>query len=289
MNRGTQQYSVNVRIGNWVEETHLQSEKIKSFLSKRDRGELLVQKSQRMYSSLLRPVVLNSTSEFLRYGEDAQLVCSDIRFPGWNDGAGGVALSCSTSDYHSELDGMGPGCTITASPLTESCVRNCFKICGIGSNCEKGEPLMFGDMFTISPCISSKPLFVAASMPHIYTERGVSGHPALKLVDTQDVYCRWTVAYWRVSMREEAKGLPVPNGARVVLKHAATNLNAAVETDFRIATFFGDEYEVTAHSYKDVRGCEMAQNIWEFVTSSKRSGSEVDDGMNNEYKNEQTI
>ncbi|XP_060854380.1 cilia- and flagella-associated protein 161-like [Rhopalosiphum padi] len=171
---------------------------------------------------------------------------------------------------------------MTASPLTESCVRNCFKICRFGSNCEKGEPLMFGDTFTISPCISSKPLFVTAVS--LYTERGVSGHPALKLVDAQDAYCRWTVDYWRVSMREEAKGLPVPNGARVILKHIATNLNAAVETDFRIATFFGDEYEVSAHSYKDGRGCEKAQNIWEFVTSSKHSAFQDDDGTNNDTK-----
>lgn len=55
-----------------------------------------------------------------------------------------------------------------------------------------------------------QPLFVAAVMPRLYTEQGVSGHPALKLVDAQDAYCRWTVDYWRVSMREEAKGLPVP-------------------------------------------------------------------------------
>ncbi|KAL4113131.1 hypothetical protein QTP88_016814 [Uroleucon formosanum] len=238
--RDAQLYSVNVRMGNWLEETCLQSEKIKSYLAKRDRGELLVQKSQRMYASLLRPVVLNSTSEFLMYGEDVQLVCPDVRFPSWCDGSGGVALSCSSNDHNSELDGLGPGCIMTASPLTESCVRNCFKICGIGSSCEKGKPLKFGDTFAISPCVSSKPLFVAAAMPRLYAERGVSGHPVLKLVDEQDPYCRWTVAYWRTAMRREAEGLPVPNGARVVLKHNATNLNAAVETDFRIATFFGD-------------------------------------------------
>ncbi|CAI6344518.1 unnamed protein product [Macrosiphum euphorbiae] len=128
-----------------------------------------------------------------------------------------------------------------------------------------------------------QPLFVAAVMPRLYAERGVSGHPALKLVDAQDPYCRWTVAYWRTTMREEAEGLPVPNGARVVLKHNATNLNAAVETDFRIATFFGDEYEVSAHSIKDSGGREKAQNIWEFVTSSKRLGSK-DDGTNDDTK-----
>lgn len=55
-----------------------------------------------------------------------------------------------------------------------------------------------------------QPLFVAAVMPRLYAERGVSGHPALKLVDTQDPCCRWTVAYWRTTMREEAEGLPVP-------------------------------------------------------------------------------
>ncbi|XP_015378620.1 PREDICTED: uncharacterized protein C15orf26 homolog [Diuraphis noxia] len=224
--RDAQLYSINVRMGNWVEETCLRSEKIKSFLAKRNRGELLVQKSQRMYASLLRPVVLDSTYEFLRYGENVQLLCPDIRFPGWREGTGGVALSCSTSDHHSELDGLGPGCTMTASPLTESCVRNCFKIC---------EPFYYG-----GHTLFLMPLFVAAVMPRLYADRGVSGHPALKLVDAQDPYCRWTVVYWRKAMREEAKGLPVPIGVRVVLKHNATNLNAAVETDFRIATFFGD-------------------------------------------------
>ncbi|XP_029343256.1 cilia- and flagella-associated protein 161 [Acyrthosiphon pisum] len=120
-------------------------------------------------------------------------------------------------------------------------------------------------------------------MPRLLAERGGSGHPALKLVDAQDPYCRWTVAYWRTAMREEAEGLPVPNGARVVLKHMATNLNAAVETDFRIATFFGNEYEVSAHSIKDSGGREKAQNIWEFVTSSKRPVSD-DDGTNEDTK-----
>jgi len=55
-----------------------------------------------------------------------------------------------------------------------------------------------------------QPLFVAVDMPRLYAERGVSGHPALKLVDAQDSYCRWMVAYWRKALRDEAEGLPVP-------------------------------------------------------------------------------
>lgn len=47
---------------------------------------------------------------------------------------------------------------------------------------------------------------------------------------------------------------------------------------------FSQEYEVSAHTYKDVSGCEKAQNIWEFVTSRKSSGSKDDDGVNGDTK-----
>jgi len=47
---------------------------------------------------------------------------------------------------------------------------------------------------------------------------------------------------------------------------------------------FSQEYEVSAHTYKDVGGCEKAQNIWEFVTSKKIPGSEDDDGTNDDTK-----
>ncbi|KAL4113132.1 hypothetical protein QTP88_016815 [Uroleucon formosanum] len=43
------------------------------------------------------------------------------------------------------------------------------------------------------------------------------------------------------------------------------------------------EYEVSTHSIKDSGGREKAQNIWEFVTSSKRQGFD-DDGTNNDTK-----
>jgi len=67
-----------------------------------------------------------------------------------------------------------------------------------------------------------QPLFVAAVMPRLYAERGVSGHPTLKLVDEQDAYCRWTVAYWRTAMREEAEGLPVPVRKTTPFKNTKT-------------------------------------------------------------------
>ncbi|VVC26174.1 Hypothetical protein CINCED_3A005919 [Cinara cedri] len=246
MERHVQRYSVNVRQGNWVEDAWSQS------------------------------VVLDTAEEFLRYGQDAQIVCPDFRFP-IVSGGGGVVLSCSAGNSDTP-DGLGPDCTLTASEFTEPCVRNCFKISGLLNGCEDGQPVKFGDTFNIIPCVSSKPLFAAVVIPRLHEEdRALCGHAAVKLSGSPDSRCRWTVEYWNGKWRMEAEGLPVPIGTRVVVKHADTDLNLAVEKETRFSHFFGNEFEVSAYSYKDSAGCEAVQNVWQFVTSSGgRTGG--DDG-----------
>lgn len=76
-------------------------------------------------------VVLNAADEFLRYGQDVQLVC---RVPpevtSGSDGCGSdVTLSYGISAEQLP-NGLGSGSAVTASPFTEPCVRNCFKIRG---------------------------------------------------------------------------------------------------------------------------------------------------------------
>ncbi|XP_050422022.1 cilia- and flagella-associated protein 161 [Adelges cooleyi] len=116
------------------------------------------------------------------------------------------------------------------------------------------------------------PLYVTVEMPRLSAEQGLSDHPVLKLTDTLDVYCRWRINYWNKTLQLEAEGLPIPNGTCVLLNHMSTNQNAAVERDFLLDTFFGTEYEISAHSYKDARGCDQPQNLWQFITSSRSSG-----------------
>ncbi|XP_050538197.1 cilia- and flagella-associated protein 161-like isoform X2 [Daktulosphaira vitifoliae] len=203
-------YSVNVREGNWVEETFLQGEIVRSFLEKKDKGELLIQKTRKMYASLLKPMTLSSSNEYIKYGEFTQLICPNIL----KVCKSGVSLSCSVGGTALDEQELGLRFLLTGSPFIEPCVRNCFKILGFESGCDDGKPVKFGDTFAITPCVSSK------------------------------------------------------NGTCVLLNHSSTNQNVAVETKFLLDTFFGKEYEVTAHSYKGIRGCDKPENLWQFITSS---------------------
>ncbi|XP_050538196.1 cilia- and flagella-associated protein 161-like isoform X1 [Daktulosphaira vitifoliae] len=257
-------YSVNVREGNWVEETFLQGEIVRSFLEKKDKGELLIQKTRKMYASLLKPMTLSSSNEYIKYGEFTQLICPNIL----KVCKSGVSLSCSVGGTALDEQELGLRFLLTGSPFIEPCVRNCFKILGFESGCDDGKPVKFGDTFAITPCVSSKPLYVCVEMPRLSVEQGLSNHPVLKLTDTLDVYCRWRVNYWKKNLQMEAEGLPIPNGTCVLLNHSSTNQNVAVETKFLLDTFFGKEYEVTAHSYKGIRGCDKPENLWQFITSS---------------------
>jgi hypothetical protein len=85
-------------------------------------------------------VDLNTACEFVKYGQDVQLVncvTPEVRSPesvvasGFDGGESGAGMSLSCGILGEQLyTGLGPGSPVTASRFTDPCVRNCFKFRG---------------------------------------------------------------------------------------------------------------------------------------------------------------
>merc|ERR1712136_367242 len=72
---GIRTYNPSVRVGNWNEDICLEEDLLKDFLGKKERGELLIQKTNNLLSTILKEVSLSvSTDGFIHFGDTCMLV-----------------------------------------------------------------------------------------------------------------------------------------------------------------------------------------------------------------------
>ncbi|XP_069682493.1 cilia- and flagella-associated protein 161-like [Periplaneta americana] len=267
-------YSPNTRVGYWLEMLSLEEEKLKLFLKKRERGELLVQKARKLFSNLLKEVALAVSNEYIRIGDVVQLVAPDM--PGFRRGGKGelgVALSALVGEKEVDcIQHIVEGCVLTGSPLLIPCVRNSFVIRSGDCLQRDGEPLKFGQAFNLCPVenISGVDLYVHSETPQLDSQLGPSGYPVLRFTSHRNTFCRWRALCWDPSQRPETEGSPVPPNCRVVINHVPSNRNLAVEYQYWFQTYFGMECHVAVHTYKDVHRCETSENMWMLVTQKSK-------------------
>ena len=69
-NAGSMAYNPGVRIGNWFEDLCLEEDNIKDFLLKKEKGELLIQKTSNVKSTILAPVELSTSPDgYVHFGD----------------------------------------------------------------------------------------------------------------------------------------------------------------------------------------------------------------------------
>ncbi|XP_021942340.1 cilia- and flagella-associated protein 161-like isoform X2 [Zootermopsis nevadensis] len=249
-------------------------EKIKSFLEMRDRGELLVQKARKLFCNLLKEVALAVPSEYVKFGDVVQLVAPDMpRKCRGTEGELGVALSGLVGEK--EVDSIQhyvEGSVMSGSSHLTPCVRNSFVI--RSGDCLKrdGEPLKFGQDFNLCPVVnlSGHELYVQSEVRRLDSQVGPSGYPELSLTSHRNTYCRWRALCWDPLQRPETEGSPVPPNCRLVINHAPSNRNMAVEHQHWFQTYFGMECQVAVHTYKDVHRRETSENVWMLVTQKPK-------------------
>ncbi|KAJ8723785.1 hypothetical protein PYW07_007765 [Mythimna separata] len=71
-------YNNSVLVGNWAEERLKNEYEFKLFLRKRERRELLLQKSRTLFSHLLKEKSLAISGTYVLYGFNVQVVASDM-------------------------------------------------------------------------------------------------------------------------------------------------------------------------------------------------------------------
>nr|CAD7397802.1 unnamed protein product [Timema cristinae] len=121
-------YCSNVRMGNWNEELFLEEEKLRLFLKRRERGELLVQKARKLFCNLLKEVSLALPGEYVKFGSVVQMVAPDVPASrGGESGKLGMVLAGLVGEKEVDcIQHFVHGCVLSASPLLTPCVRNAF-------------------------------------------------------------------------------------------------------------------------------------------------------------------
>ncbi|XP_026470610.1 cilia- and flagella-associated protein 161-like [Ctenocephalides felis] len=267
-------YSANTRIGYWNETLSMEDEQLKLFLRKRERNELLVQRSRALFCNILKQIELTCNEKGLKYGDVVQIVAPDMPNSVSCKDGNGLALSGLVNER--EVDyvlKLANGCQLTMSPCLVPCVRNSFIITSPDDTEKVGEPLLYGDDFALQCYESHKdiPLFVQSPLLTVTGTRGPKEHQPLSLTCTKDRYCRWKALAGDHHIRFETEGMPVPANTRLVINHSSSNKNLAVEFGAWWLTFFGPECGVSAHNYRDIFKRECAENCFIIHTSTSES------------------
>ncbi|CAB3240668.1 unnamed protein product [Arctia plantaginis] len=263
-------YNNSVLVGNWSEERLKNEYEFKLFLRKRDRRELLLQKSRTLFSNLLKERPLAISGSFVQFGFNVQLVASDMPakpvVPGTKPQYG-LALSSLVRERQVDYtQNICDGCMMTLSPITTPCCRNTFLIVSVHGEDFRGK-LNYGDEFLLRAENYGDP--EAAPLYVRYTS-AVTPEPRdrmpLRLSATKDSNCRFTAMPLLPCDRIEGFGSPVKTSARLIIKNCIADQSLCVMNQNWIQTFFGAECGVTCRNYIDIHGRFTAENIFTMVS-----------------------
>lgn len=183
-------YSLPVRQGFWNDELAFDEEKKTILAYKRDRGQLLAQKTRRMFDNLLKPCSVASSYQYVTYGQNYQIKCADIEEalnPNDKTDTNLYLSGLLTEQEIDEHQNLTHGCLITASNCREACARNTFQIVAANGD-QNGEPVLYGDdVFLKITSEQSFPLYVQCENS---TTQCMGDHLAVKLSQIPNIYCR---------------------------------------------------------------------------------------------------
>ncbi|CAG9581420.1 unnamed protein product [Danaus chrysippus] len=263
-------YNNSVLIGNWSEERLKNEYDFKIFLRKRDRRELLLQRSRTLFSNLLKERPLAISGTFVLFGFNVQVVASDMPVQKGSVGKPQYGLALSSLVNERQVDFMqniNDGCLMTLSPITTPCCRNTFVILSTEDTSLHGVKMNYGDEFLLRAENYGDPQ--AAPLYVRYTPEGVPG-PAdrmpIQLSAILDSNCRWTTMPLLPCDRLEGLGSPIKTNAKLVIKNCVADKSLCVMNQNWMQTFFGPECGVTCRDYIDIHGRYTAENIFSLVS-----------------------
>ncbi|CAH0405367.1 unnamed protein product [Chilo suppressalis] len=263
-------YNNSVLVGNWSEERLKNEYEFKIFLRKRERRELLLQRSRTLFSNLLKERPLAISGTFVLYGFNVQLVASDmpVKTIAGNKTQYGLALSSLVTDRQVDyMQNINDGCLMTLSPITTPCCRNTFVIQSALDPSIRGQKINYGDEFLLKAENYGEP--EAPALYVRYTPEAVPG-PAdrlpIRLSTTLDSNCRWTTTPLLPGDRLEGLGNPVKTGAKLIVKNCVADKSLCVMNQNWMQTFFGPECGVTCRNYIDIHKRHTAENIFTLVS-----------------------
>ncbi|XP_019745949.1 cilia- and flagella-associated protein 161 [Hippocampus comes] len=257
-------YRTNVKIGNWNEEQHLEEHVRSKYMRRREKGELTAQRVDFLKHNILSPVELSVTTDgALHFGDVVMLL---------NVGDTG---ECSALGINAYIDHMtkipSPGikgpCGVSAGRSIQPCVRTAFIITSVDGTPE-GATLHYEQSFALKTTSDFTGGMYLTS--DVQTFRKCALRSRLQEVNLDERECFlswWKLVHFDPQERLEHEGLPVPANVNVVVLHCKTNQALAVMEHFVLGTTYGNEYEVTAHTFLDTHRAEKSNNHWILCTA----------------------
>uniref|UniRef100_A0A8C7FR82 Cilia and flagella associated protein 161 n=1 Tax=Oncorhynchus kisutch TaxID=8019 RepID=A0A8C7FR82_ONCKI len=244
-------YRPDVRVGNWREDVTLEEDTLKDFLDRKERGELMVQKTGFLKQNILKQVSLSvSVGGAVCFGDVVMLVnvCGDN--------------SCSVSIY-ADLTNLGEG----PCPGTHTCFLTLRCVSSVDGSAE-GEPLRYNQSFALRTTSGFAGGLYLTSDHKTFQKCAKKSRLQEVIMEHQANFLSW----WKVlhndpHERLEHEGLPVPANSKVLISHCKTNQALAVLGQHILWTPYGKEYEVTAHTFLDSHKAERDINHWLLVTA----------------------
>ncbi|XP_055850994.1 cilia- and flagella-associated protein 161 isoform X2 [Episyrphus balteatus] len=250
-------YRPSVRIGNWFEDICLEEDEIKAFLRKRQKTELLIQKTRLLFVNFHAKVELDALSDHIQFGAVVQILSCINICPDNSSLKSALSVIINEQVVRKSLR-INEICELTVAPSVQPCARNSFKIISGDSKNRDGEPLRFGQNFCLQCADAEEQPLLLISMqksadlatmiqPSFDSrKRGEINLPVALCLEKNigpgksipSAYARWRCYHADPKMRFETDGAPIPPNTPLVITHFATNRNLATE-NIIIQTLFG--------------------------------------------------
>ncbi|XP_014799840.1 PREDICTED: uncharacterized protein C15orf26 homolog [Calidris pugnax] len=266
-------YSSGVLVGNWEEDLSLEEERLRDFMHKRERGELLIQKINKLQDNLFKKIQLSVSKDgFLHFGDTVMLLHPENKSTVENrpGACGRLTLAINLDElsvYSAKSLEVPRGISAIESADPEG--RNTFCILSVDGSAE-GEPIRFGQKFRLGTTggFSGQMLYLASDHKSFIRFAKKSRLQQVFLTENLSYLTCWQVTFLDPQLRLEHEGFPVPANSKVLITHCHTNRSLAVPRKFWTWSCFGKEYEVICHTYLDSHRVEEDKNYWIIVTGN---------------------
>ncbi|KAM5171358.1 cilia- and flagella-associated protein 161 isoform 1-T2 [Mantella aurantiaca] len=264
-------FSPSVRIGNWDADVSLEEDILKDFLEKREKGELLVQKTSHLKKNILQKADLSiSKNGFLHFGDVVMLLNPENSQQSLSNPSpvyGNYTLSANPDESALHLKShLAAPCGISGCSNVKPCARSAFIITSVDGS-GYGEPLHYGQNFALRTTDGFMGQLYLTSDQKTFLKSSKKSHlQEVSLTDQPSYETCWQLVYLDPQMRMENEGFPVPANTKVLIVHSKTNRCLAVLRKYILWTLFGKECEVTAHTYLNSHKVEENENHWLIVT-----------------------
>ncbi|KAM9532855.1 cilia- and flagella-associated protein 161 [Guaruba guarouba] len=264
-------YRPGVLVDNWNEDSCLGEDLLKDFLHKRERGELLTQRINRLQDNLLRKIHLSVSKDgFVHFGDTVMLLNSDnkpsVENPHGMCGSLTLAINLDELSIFSPL-ALQTLHGVSAIKSVAPVGRNTFRILSVDGSA-LGEPIKYGQTFGLGTTggFSDQMLYLASDHKSFIRFAKKSYLQQVFLTDELSYLTRWQAAFLDPQLRLEHEGFPVPANSKIIITHCQTNRSLAVPRNFWTRSYFGREYEVICHTFLDAHKAEEDKNYWEIIT-----------------------